>query len=295
MFNAFNPAWHRVTACILLMAALQLCTLAHAHVHWTQTNNINSNTVALFHFDDASTTAAMPAAGLAPDLGFTVYTGSAAFLSPVTDTPGSIFLPQALNLPATQTLRTTTSVSGLDGDLTIETWFKWQPSLAACSLDIGLQSGAKIRIVRDTLNSANDRFGISGTHGSYITAPGFTNWAAMGDEEASLGEWRHLALTVHSAGIHYDPVAAHDVYSTGTIGRLYYNGHAVGSFPYEINLSGLQVHAASRLTIVVTGGGMALDELTVWKQDWSDNGTVPNPFSNGRGNAGVREWVEYDE
>ena len=295
MYHASTPAWQRAVVRVLVFVAMQMCALAHAHVHWTQTNNINSSTVGLYHFDDASTTIAMPALGLPPDLGFTVFSGSTPFMSPVSDTPGSIFAPQGLSLPATQTLRTTSTVGGLDGDLTIEFWFKWAPTLNAAQLEIGLRSGARILLSRDQLNPSNDKFGVAGTHGSFVSAPGFTNWTAMSEDEAALGEWRHLALTVHSTGLHYDTLSGHDVYNAGTVGRLYYNGHAVGSYPFTFDLSGLQVHDASGLTIIMTGAGMTIDEMAVWKYDWSQNGAIANPFANGRGNAAVNDWQMYND
>lgn len=291
MFFRTLRAWWRLPALALLACA---AGAANAHVHWTRTNSVDADTIALYHFDSATSTAAPVAASLPAGLGLSVFSG-AAQLAPLADTAGAIFQPQSLSLPSAQVLRTTDTVAGLAGDLTIECWFQWLPALTSCSLEVGLRSGARIVVARDVANPANDRFGIAGTHGSFIPAPGFTSWAALGDEEASLGEWRHLALAIHSTGIHYDPVEAHDVYSTGSVARLYLNGHATGTFPFAIDVAGLKVHDASQVTVMVTSGGMALDELALWRRDWTANGAAANPFADGRGGAGVAGWILYDD
>lgn len=284
----------RVPAPALAILFACAATPLHAHLHWTRVNTVSPDTAALYRFD-SNTVVASPAEGLPPDLGLTPTSG-AALLAPATDIPDSIFGPSSLGLPSAQTLRSTDTLAAMQGDVTIECWFKWNASMSTSSLEIGLQSGAKILLARDITNPANDHFGISGTHGSFVAAPGFTNWQDVGEEEAGLNEWRHLALAIHSAGIHYDALSAHDIYSTGTVGRLYLNGHPVGSFPHSIDLSGLKVHDASRVTAIMDGGGMTIDEFTVWKRDWSENGNNTNPFADGRGaSAGVKQWRMYDD
>lgn len=293
MSYALKRAWHRSFVSALAIAIAGSVMPAHAHVHWTQRNNVTADTVALYHFSDTNTTVAAPASPLAQGLGLTVFSGATS-LVPVADTPGAIFNPQGLNLPATQTLRATDTASAVDGDITIECWFKWSTGVTSATLDIGLQSGAKIRIARDASTPANDKFGVAGTHGSFIPVPEFTNWTDVGEEEAGLNEWRHLGLTIHSTGIYYDAVANHDRYSTGTVGRMFLNGHVTGAAVHTIDLSGLKVHDASGITIIMTGGGMVVDELAVWRKDWSANGATPNPFANGRGGAAVNDWLDYD-
>jgi hypothetical protein len=264
-----------------------------AHVHWQQTNGVMPETVAIYHFDQLTTAVASPAPGLPVGLGLTVSSGAQS-LTHITDTPGTIFEPGALALHNTQTMRSTDAIAQLDGDLTIECWFKWTPGVTSSTLELGLQSGAKIMVARDTTTPANDRFGVSATHGSFRSAPDFPNWIAVGEEEAGLDEWRHLALAIHSTGIHYDSLAGHDVYSTGTVGRLYLNGHETG-FGTAMDLSGLKVHDTSQITITIRGGSMAVDEFAIWKRDWTGNGSVSNPFANGRGPASVTNWLEYHD
>ena len=47
------------------------------------------------------------------------------------------------------------------------------------------------------------------------------------------------------------------------------------------------------MTVISRGGGTALDELTLWSRDWTENGVVDNPFANGRGAAAVDDWALY--
>jgi len=294
MLNTLQRVWRGALHPMLVVIITSLVVPAYAHVHWNRVNGVDPETIALYHFENASAQVAPPSENLAPNLGLTVFSG--ASITSTIDTPDTIFQPNALTLDATQTLRTTATVTDLAGDLAIEFWFKWAPDMTSSTLEVGLSSGARLMIARDTANPANDRLGVAGTHGSYMSAPGFTNWADFGEEEASLNEWRHLALSIHSTGIHFDQAAAHDVYSTGTTGLVMYNGHPVGFTPFSFNLSGLRVHDASRLTVVMRGAAIAIDELTIWRRDWTENGTKLDAFSNGRGGqTRVSGWEIYDE
>jgi hypothetical protein len=254
---------------------------------------VAADTVALYHFSDAWTTVAQAAAPLAEGLGLTP-TSVAAPISTTVDIPSAVFSPRALSLYGTQNLRTTDTVANLQGDLTVECWFKWTPAVTSATMEIGLVSGAKIRVARDLIQPENDHFGVAGTHGAFRTPAGFVNWGTVGEEEAGLNEWRHLALCVHSTGLVFDPQQNHDVYAPGSVGRLFLNGHAVGVPVDTIDLAGLAVHDASRVGVTMQGAGMMVDEVTVWRRDWSDNGTNVNPFSNGRGgDAGVKNALRY--
>jgi len=285
--------WALMSMLVLFLSSI--AAPAHAHVHWTRVNGVDPETVALYHFENTTSQVIPPSGNLDQNLGLTPFSGASS-ITGTADTPAAIFDPGALALNETQTLRTTATVTNLAGDLTIEFWFKWVPAMTSSTLEVGLASGARVMIARDTAVPVNDRFGVAGTHGSYVSAPAFTNWADYGEEEGSLNEWRHLALAIHSAGIHFDPVSAHDVYSTGTTGLLIYNGHPVGFLPYTFNLSGLKVHDASRLTVVMRGNGVVIDELTIWQRDWTENGTKFDSFSNGRGGqTRVSGWDDYDE
>jgi hypothetical protein len=62
-----------------------------------------------------------------------------------------------------------------------------------------------------------------------------------------------------------------------------------------MDLSGLKVHDTSGVTVIMRGGGMVVDEVTLWKRDWSDNGAAANPFADGRGAAAVDNWARYNE
>lgn len=275
---------------IAAFAALALVALAapvRAHVDWTRVNDVDPDTLGIYHFSDEAADAGL----VQPThpcmdgcLGLVIGAPGGDPMTLVHDTPKAIFDPHAARFASAQTLDSTCSVAA-DGDVTIEFWFKWDASRAASSFEVGLRSGAKIRVTRDEANPAGDQFGVQGTHGDYRSSPGFTNWAVVGDEEASFGEWRHIGLTIHSTGVSFDETLAHDVYNPGTVARLYYNGHATGDAPHTIDLGGFQVHADSRLRVNNLSGVAYVDEFTVWKRDWSDNGANLAPFADGRGSG----------
>lgn len=274
---------------------------AVAHVNWSQVNSIDPDCLGLYHVDENLTTTgdvlAVPT-GMPVDRGLNLE-ASVTPVATVSDVPKAIFAPKALSLANAVTLRSTETLANLTGDLTVEAWLKWESGFTSSSVQFGLQSGAKLRITRSTTTPALDQFGIQGTHGGYRTAPGFTNWNDVGSEEAPIGSWLHVGFTIQSTGIHYDSTLAHDVYSTGSTARLYLNGHAVGTPQTLIDVSGLQVHDGSKLIVQNLGGTVLLDEITMWKRDWSNNGTVSNPFSNGRGsgtfNSSISDWSIYEK
>ena len=109
---AIKRAWHRLIVPMLAMIVASWASPAHAHVNWNRTNSVDSDTAALYHFDNATTSLAPAATPLPEDLGLTVFSGSAA-LSPVPDTPAALFNPLALSLPATQTLRSTDTLHSI--------------------------------------------------------------------------------------------------------------------------------------------------------------------------------------
>jgi hypothetical protein len=293
-----NRQFH-LRSIVLFALAMGLSIRCEAHVEWTRVNDADPECVALYHFDEH---AGEPgsllevAPGLAVRRGLTVGPADGTPMNTGHDTPGAIFEPHALLLNATQTAESTAMVHQLDGDLTIECWLKWNAGLTSQTLELGLSSGARLTIARDTANPANDRIGLTFTHGDYASASGFTNWVDVGDEEASLDEWRHVGVTIRSAGIHFDSVSGHDVYSTGTLARFYLNGHATGAAPHTADLTGMRVHDASKIRVQSIGGQMKIDEFTIWSRDWSANGTIANPFAEGRGEGVVSAaegWSDY--
>lgn len=285
---------------MLLGLSMILAAPAAAHVHWTRVNDVDPLIAALYHFDTSDTAVndVLPvAAPLASDLGLVVEatTGTGTFA--VADVSDSIFGPNAIRLESTQDLRSAGTIADTDGDLTIEFWFKWDPTVTAQTVTVGLQSTAKLVIARDTATPANDRFGIEFTHGDYVSAPGFVDWPTVGLEEASLGEWRHYAVTIHSTGMTFDAVSGHDKYNPGSTATIWLNGHATGSHPHSVSIEGMQAHDASRVRIRNTGGIVYIDEFAIWKHDWSGNGTVANPFANGRGEglpSSVETWDAFE-
>jgi hypothetical protein len=268
------------------LMALAMPAPLMAHVHWTRGNQLDSDLIALYHFDSHNTAPGDVLAvvnGLPANRGLTVGATAGAGTSAVHDTAESFLGPHSIRMSSTQDLLSAATVPNTDGDLTIEFWFKWDPTVTSQRVTVGLASTAKIVIARDTINPTNDRFGIEFTHGDYVSAPGFTNWEDVGDEEASLGEWRHYAVTIHSTGMTYDPVSNHDKYNADTEAIFWLNGHATGSSPHKVSLEGMQVHDASRIRIRNTNGTIFIDEFTIWAKDWAQNGAVHHPFSNGRG------------
>ncbi|MDX1973475.1 MAG: LamG-like jellyroll fold domain-containing protein, partial [Candidatus Sumerlaeia bacterium] len=186
----------------------------------------------------------------------------------------------------------------VDKDLTIEFWLRWDAAPSTSSVEIGLRSGAKLRITRDTVTPANDQFAIFATHGTFVSAPGFTNWDAVGTEEAPLAEWIHVAVAIDSTGSTFDVPTGHHKYNPGTVARFYLNGHAVGSAPHTVPLDGtLDFHSeSSLLTIRNLSGSVTIDEVAIWSADLSVGGTVVSPFSNGRGVgvSSISDWSTFE-
>lgn len=290
---------HPLRVPLLLCVILFLTHPLAAHVIWSRVNDADPRCLALYHFD---THAGNPGSLLAVQShlpvarGLTVGTPTTVTMQSVHDTPSALFEPHALAIKSAQSAESTATLANLTGDLTIECWFKWDAPLTSQSVQLGLRSGAKLTLVRDTLNPANDRFGLTFTHGDYAGAPGFTNWPDVGEEEAALGEWRHVAVTVSSTGMHLDTASGHDVYNSGSVARFWLNGHAVGTAPHTVDLTGLRAHDASKIRILGLGGAIKIDEFTLWNYDWSQNGLAANPFADGRGaglvNAASR-WPLY--
>lgn len=290
----------RISALAAFGAAILIPVSAWAHVNWTRINDVDPDIVALYHMDGHDTAVGdeLPVASPLPaglNLVVGPTTGSGAFAEH--DTAGAIFGPHALGMSSTQNFESTAVVLGASNDTTIEFWFKWDDTVTSQTLTAGYRRAAKIMIARDTLNPANDRFGIQFVHGDYVSAPGFTNWAEVSGE-ADLGEWHHVAATIHSTGTNYDSGLGHDVYNSGSVARMYLNGHATGMAPHTIDITGKQLHDDSRIRIVNTNGTVYIDEFTIWAKDWSENGAEDHPFDDGRGsgnlNSSVKGWEAYD-
>lgn len=297
----------RTLAPKVFLAAVVLAALSTpvaAHVTWTQTNQIDSSMVACYKFN--GTPGVLPIGSSIPNLaglpsGYDlIVTGAGHTTTRVTDVPQAdpVLFGEAVYLQTATGNHDLVSGSSFvvpdtHKDLTIEFWFKWDSTVAQQTLTVGYQSSAKIRLKRDAANSANDDFGIEFVHGDYVKAPGFTTWDdpldpnTVGEEEGGVDEWRHYALTIHSTGAYYGPIAAHDRYNPGTTAILYINGHAWGTAPHKIDLSNRQHHDASRIRVRSSAGTgrVYLDELTFWSTDLSNDGAVHNPFGNGRGNG----------
>jgi len=268
-------------------------------VIWTQGNSVNPDTAGLYHFDETSVVPGgtiQAAPGLTPDADLVAVTPSGTGMDFPADVAYPFFAPHSVRLKSVQSAESSGTLQSFDGDLTIECWFKWDPAFTSGTMQFGLSSGAKLVVGREVTNPANDKFGLLFSHGDYINATGFTNWVDVGDEEAGLGDWRHLGVTIHSTGLVFNADLGHDVYSTGSVARIYLNGHAVGIFPNTIDISGMRAHPESKIQLRCSAGsGIYVDEFTVWRYDWSQNGAISNPFSNGRGAvAAVAEWPLFE-
>lgn len=289
------------TPASLAVVLLLLAANASAHLHWTQVNSIDPDQFGLYHFDDATAAVGevldVPA-GINASRGLTIgaLTPPGAGMSISTNLPDTFFGPGSLRLDGTQRADSSFVIpSGAAGDTTVEFWLKWDAAPSASDVQIGLRSSAKLRIVRDTATPANDKFGLLATHGDYVSAPGFTDWTAVGTEEAPLDEWIHFAVTVHSTGFTYDSVAGHDRWNAGSTARFFLNGHEVGAAPHSVSVAGMQVHDDSKITVNNISGAVTIDEVAVWGIDMSVNGTATAPFANGRGSgiSGVSDWALF--
>lgn len=290
----------RIATLAAFGAAILIPVAAWAHVTWTRGNDVDPEIVALYHMDEHDTAVGdqLPVAAPIPtDRNLTVGTtsGSGAFAEH--DVVSPIFGDHALGMASTQNFESAAALTGASEDLTIEFWFKWDDTVTSQTLTAGYRSAAKVMIARDTANPANDRFGIQFVHGDYVSAPGFTNWGDVADE-AALGEWHHVGATIHSTGTNFNAGLGHDVYNSGSVARVFLNGHATGSVPHTIDITGKQLHDDSKIRIVNTNGTVYIDEFTVWAKDWSENGVEESPFADGRGSgsftADVKGWEAYD-
>lgn len=303
------------------LAALALSQPALAHVTWTQVNQYDSTAIAMYHLNDTDTTTGQVldvAPGwtaprnlviAAPTTGpgfASAASGPEAFFGTALRLNGAVRADSTYNAgyddPAYVGPDTNGTLPGdntngpdlVDKDLTIEFWLKWDPAPSASSIEVGLRSGSKLRITRDTVTPANDQFAVFATHGTFVSAPGFTNWVAVGEEEAPLDEWIHVAVAIDSTGSTFDVPSGHHKYNAGSVARFYLNGHAVGAAPHTAALDGaLDFHSeSSLLTIRSLSGAVTIDEVAIWGTDLSVAGTVAGPFANGRGSgvSSVRDW-----
>ena len=278
-------------------ALLAVPAALSAHVVWTLPNQADPSIVGLYHFEQAG---APSTGGALVNVFGASSPGELLIQSPVGT--GFSFSSSTAGLPlGVKSLRAdgvqrADSLGLFDSahDTTIETWLKWDPAPAASGIEFGFRSSAKLRLIRDPLSPAADRFGLAGTHGSFVSANGFTDWTTIGTEEAPYDEWVHVAVVVHPTGLQYNSTADHDEYTAGSVARFYLNGHLFGA---PTDVSGLLVHGESKLTISVLNGAVQLDEVTIWNRDLSNNGAVTSPFANGRGTgvtAADSQWQAYE-
>lgn len=311
----------------LLAAAttfLFIPTLSQAHVTWTQVNQLDPNAIAQYHLDDsvfATTSPLIVGSGFNNDRhliiqaptsgpGFSSVAGPESFFATALRLDGTQRADSLANFGYDNPSYVGPDLNGalpgdnnngpdlVDKDLTIEFWIKWDDAPTSSSVEVGFRSGSKLRISRDTVNPANDEFGILATHGTYVEAPGFTDWVTVGDEEAPLNEWIHFAVAIDSTGSTYNSLTGHYEYNAGTVARFYLNAHAVGVAPHTVPLDGLlDFHSeSSLLTIRNVSGVASLDEVAIWRVDLSEAGTALSPFSNGRGLgvSAVSNWEAFE-
>lgn len=319
---------------ILLGLSMILAAHAAAHVTWTQTNLYHPDALAVWNLNDSSFNTGESLATVAgyPSVnGLEILTGTGT-MSSSTSTPEPFFgtslriegplradtfnenfgywdrdpLQPQDNPQAPAPGNNNLGPDLVTGDLTIEFWLKWDPAPSASSVEVGFRRGSRLRITRDTATPANDQFAVVATHGTIVSAPGFTNWVDVGTEEAPLDEWIHFAISIDATGNYYDatPGITHHFYDTGSVARFYINGHAVGTAPHTVALNGnpsstnnLQIHGEySKLTINNISGNVTIDDVAVWAADLSEAGTIANPFANGRGNvaSSVEMWHVFE-
>ena len=220
-------------------AMLAAAQPALAHVTWTQPNQFDATAIAMYSLEESTlSTAAFlaPKAGWGSERNLVIQAPTGTGFSTVA-TSAYGFLGNALRMDGAQRADTLNIVGGnfgyddpsytgpdlngtlpgdnelgpnlVDKDLTIELWLRWDAAPSASSIEIGFRSGSKLRITRDTVTPANDQFALFATHGTFVSAPGFTNWVDVGDDEAPLGEWIHFAVAIDSAGSTFDVPSGH--------------------------------------------------------------------------------------
>lgn len=317
--------YSRVLLRSLMAAFMMICAMASAHVSWTQVNQSDENAIAVYHLDDTTFTTGS-ALAVAPDWSPTRSLTIQAVTAPAPGFSSSAsvrdtFFGTSLRMSGAQRADSTKnfgyddpayvgadlngSLPGdnnngpdlVDKDVTIGFWMKWDDAPSSSSLEIGFRSGAKLRITRDTGTPSGDQFCVLATHGTLVTAPGFTNWAAIDPDEAPLNEWIHVAVAIDSTGSTYDSLSGHYRYNAGSVARFYLNGHPVGTAPHTVAIDGvLDFHSeSSLLTIRNVSGSVTIDEVAIWGTDLSVGGTVGTPFANGigSGSSAVADWMNF--
>jgi hypothetical protein len=317
--------YSRVLLRPLVAALMMLCAMSSAHVVWTQVNQSDADAIAVYHLNDSVFTVGS-ALAVAPDwstsrsLTIQAVTGPAPGFTSSANVPDTFFgtslrmdgaqrADSAKNFGYDDPAYVGADLNGalpgdnnfgpdlVDKDVTIGFWLKWDAAPSASSIEIGFRSGSKLRITRDTVTPANDQFAVVATHGTTVSAPGFTNWDVLGTEEAPLDEWIHLSVTIDSTGSTYDSLSGHWRYNADTVGRFYLNGHPVGVAPHTAAFDGLlDFHSeSSLLTIRNISGAVTIDEVAIWGTDLSVGGTAAAPFANGIGSgaSSVDDWMSY--
>lgn len=269
---------------------------------WTRTNSSDPKLFGHFQFDGTTT---LPGELIEnnPCLDVPLVIGAVSGGLGITrpnDTPSAIFNPRSMKFDGAQDNSSTITLQNTGGHLVVEAWVKWDNAVTTSSVEFGMRSGPALRLSRDTVNPANDQFGIASPHGDYIEAPGFIDWPTVGDAAAAIGVWNHVAVSLHSTGIEYDGlVKLHDVYTAGSYAIFWVNGRPIGSSLWKLDIAGLNTHDTSRLRIRnVSGSGVSLDEVTIWNDDLTNEGALLTVFNDGRGNglcnAVELEWMLYE-
>jgi hypothetical protein len=230
--------------------ALSLYSAAAAHVTWTQGNQYDPTAIAVYHLDDIGlTTGAQRADTLIITGGIFGY-----------DDPDYVGADTNSSLPGDNL--NGPDLVDKDKEATIEFWLRWDAAPSASSDGIGFRNRNKLRITRHTVTPANDQFAILATHGTFVPAPGFTDWAPVGDEEAPLAEWIHVPVAIDSTSSTFDVPSNHHKYNSGTVARFFPSTATRSESP------------PTRSPLMRNGGA------------------VSSPFANGRG-AGVPSSVQH--
>ena len=134
----------------------------------------------------------------------------------------------------------------------------------------------------DPENPENDQLGLIDSSGAYRSAPGFTGWPTMVAGAVTPGMWRHIGIAIHSEGAE-TTLAGRSVYKSGSVARYWYFGHALGR--EGVDVSGMRTAESTKILVHNVTGKIIIDEVSVWKRDWSDNGQNRAPFGDGRGSG----------
>jgi hypothetical protein len=260
---------------------------ALAHVVWRRSNRVDPSVIAIYRFSDQAELAAKafkPAGGLSDTLVLQVARAGADAIGFVEQVASPPLGPGAATFTGPVIAATVDEFEGAAGDLTIELWYRFDRD-SDSGFEFGFEKGPRVHVMRGKENEAMDMFMLVTTGGTpAMSAPEFFGWASLYGGDAQIGGWRHVAIAIHSTGLEESAETGGTVYKEGSAARFWWYGHNLGEGA-TVDLTGARADEKSRLVLRNMMGKIAVDEISIWKKDWSEQGQNPKVFDEGHGSG----------